>query len=84
MNTTGNKDINYLKTLNLVEFAYNLCQKNLKNDGVFITKIFQGKEEPKFFNELKKHFKKVQHFKPESSRKESVEVYIVEIRDKII
>ena len=79
MNTTGNKDIDHLKTFNLVESAYNLCQKILKNDGVFITKIFQGKEEPKFFNELKKHFKKVQHFKPESSRKESVEVYIVAI-----
>ncbi|MDR3289893.1 MAG: RlmE family RNA methyltransferase [Rickettsiales bacterium] len=76
-NTTGNKGIDHLRTMNLVEKAFEFAITVLKKDGVFITKIFQGAGEPEFFNGLKKYFTGVKHFKPESSRKESVEIYIV-------
>lgn len=76
-NTTGNKDIDHIRTANLVEEAFNFSLKILKEGGTFIAKVFQGGTEPKLFSEMKKKFKTVKHFKPNSSRKESVEIYVV-------
>lgn len=76
-NTTGNKDIDHIRTSALVEEAFNFSLKVLKNDGTFIAKIFQGGAEPELFKKMKQNFKIVKHFKPESSRKESVEMYVI-------
>lgn len=76
-NTTGNKDIDHIRTSALVEEAFNFAIKVLKKDGSFIAKVFQGGTEPELFKKMKQHFKTVKHFKPESSRKESVEMYVI-------
>ncbi len=76
-NTTGNKNIDHIRTSALVEEAYNFALKVLKEDGTFIAKVFQGGTEPELFKNMKQNFKTVKHFKPESSRKESVEIYVV-------
>lgn len=76
-NTTGNKDIDHLRTSALVEEAFNFSLKVLKHGGVFIAKVFQGGTEPKLFNIMKQNFQSVKHFKPNSSRKESVEMYVI-------
>ncbi len=76
-NTTGNKDIDHIRTSALVEEAFNFSLKVLKENGTFIAKVFQGGTEPKLFSEMKQKFKNVKHFKPNSSRKESVEMYVI-------
>jgi len=49
----------------------------LKNKGIFVSKFFMGSE----FEEIKRKangiFEKVVNFKPNSSKKESREVYII-------
>lgn len=76
-NTTGNKDIDHIRTSTLVEEAFNFSIKVLKKNGTFIAKVFQGGTEPKLFSEMKQKFKIIKHFKPDSSRKESVEMYVI-------
>lgn len=76
-NTTGNRDIDHLRTSALVEEAFNFSLNILKTGGSFIAKVFQGGTEPTLFKEMKQKFASVKHFKPDSSRKESVEMYVV-------
>ncbi len=76
-NTTGDKKTDNLRTSNLVENALDFATKVLKNDGSFIAKVFQGGAEKPIFDKLKANFKVVKHFKPESSRKDSVEMYVI-------
>ncbi|MDR2527285.1 MAG: RlmE family RNA methyltransferase [Rickettsiales bacterium] len=76
-NTTGDKNTDHIRTMELAETAFNFATKTLKEGGTFITKIFQGRDEPPFFLKCKKHFTDVKRFKPSSSRKESIESYII-------
>ena len=76
-NTTGNKNIDHIRTSALVEGAYDFSVRILKPDGTFVAKVFQGGTEPDLFLRMRKDFKSVKHFKPNSSRKESVEIYVV-------
>jgi 23S rRNA (uridine2552-2'-O)-methyltransferase len=76
-NTTGDKRTDHLRTLDLLEKAFDFSLKVLNRDGVFVGKVFQGGLEKKLFDRFKKNFASVKHFKPISSRKESVEMYIV-------
>ena len=75
-NTSGNKDLDSFRTGELCLKAMDLSIKILGNEGIFLSKIFMGS----IFNEInekaKKNFKKVIKFKPQSSKKESKEVYI--------
>lgn len=76
-NTTGDKRLDHLRTMNLVESALFFAKKVLKENGVFVSKVFQGGTEKELLDDLNKSFKVVKHFKPESSRKDSVEMYVV-------
>lgn len=76
-NTTGDKKTDQLRTSNLIESAIFFAKKVLKENGVFVAKVFQGGTEKNLFDILKANFKTVKHFKPNSSRKESKEIYVV-------
>lgn len=76
-NTTGDRRTDHTRTLNLVESALNFAVKVLKNNGDFVAKVFQGGTEKELFDKLKNNFKTIKHFKPESSRKGSVEMYVI-------
>ena len=45
--------------------------------GVFVTKIWKGSDEKEIIKILKNKFNKVSYFKPNSSRKDSVEIFII-------
>lgn len=76
-NTTGNHEIDHIRTANLslkaIEFAIKILNKN----GSFISKIFHGKEERELINKLKENFQCVKYFKPNASRKKSNEIYLI-------
>lgn len=76
-NTTGHKQTDHLKTVALVEAAADFAMRTLRPGGHFVSKVFQGGAEFSLLNELKERFQTVKHFKPESSRKGSPEIYLV-------
>ncbi len=76
-NTTGHRQTDHLKTVALVEAAADFALETLRPGGHFATKVFQGGAEKVLLDRLKRNFQKVQHAKPESSRKGSPEIYLV-------
>lgn len=76
-NTTGDRQTDHLRTTTLIESAFDFAIKVLKIDGSFVGKVFQGGTEKELFEKMKKYFSNVKHFKPESSRKDSVEMYVI-------
>ena len=77
VNTTGIKDIDSIQTGELCKEAMIFSKDLISDKGFFISKIFMGGS----FNEIvalaKKIFKEVKVFKPQSSRKESKESFII-------
>lgn len=76
-NTTGHQQTDHLRTINLVELGYEFAKEVLAPGGIFIAKVFQGGAEGTLLADVKKNFAKVGHFKPDASRKESPETYLV-------
>jgi 23S rRNA (uridine2552-2'-O)-methyltransferase len=76
-NTTGHKETDHIRIMNLCRQAFEFAKKILKPGGHFIAKIFMGGAEKDLLQEMKVSFTKVQHFKPKSSRKESTELYVI-------
>ncbi len=76
-NTTGMKDVDHLRIMGLLETAYAFACEILNKDGVFVAKIFQGGTEQNLLAEMKRRFETVKHAKPQASRKESSEFYVV-------
>ena len=61
----------------LLELALDTVRKTLKPGANFAAKMFQGSGSDDYVKELRKSFEKVLIRKPDASRKESREVYIV-------
>ena len=76
-NTTGQKAIDHIRTVYLVELAWDFARQVLAKNGAFIAKVFQGGTEKGLLDQLKKNFTSVKHIKPQASRKESPELYVV-------
>ncbi|MCC8416169.1 MAG: RlmE family RNA methyltransferase [Rickettsia endosymbiont of Gnoriste bilineata] len=83
-NTTGHTKTDHIRTLDLCEHAIDFALKILKPGGHFIAKIFRGGAENSALNRIKLNFHKVKHFKPSSSRKESVEIYLIALSRKSV
>mgnify|MGYP001450620367 FL=1 len=74
--TTGNKSLDSIRTNQLCADVINFSKDILKPKGVLVTKIFMGEDFLEVKKLAKSIFKKVNFFKPESSRKESKETYL--------
>ena len=74
--TTGNKSLDSIRTNQLCSEILKFSSKILKNNGVFISKLFMGEDFIEVKNLAKKLYKNVKFFKPESSRSESKETYL--------
>lgn len=81
-NTTGDKKTDHLRTSLLVESALDFALTVLKEGGCFVAKVFQGGVEKEIFDKLRQNFEIVKHFKPNSSRKDSVEIYVIAMNFK--
>lgn len=78
-NTTGHQQTDHLRTIALVEIAYEFAKEVLAENGIFIAKVFKGGAEAGLLSDIKKRFKKVSHAKPDASRQGSPEEYLVAI-----
>lgn len=76
-NTTGDHQTDHLRIIDLLESALVLAEKILNKNGVFVGKIFQGGSSDEILKKLRKNFSTVKYFKPDSSRKDSSETYLV-------
>ena len=76
-NTTGVPSVDHLRTMNLIELAYDFALQVLLPGGWFIAKIFAGGTDNQFLAQMKRNFQLVKHVKPPASRKDSVEYYVV-------
>lgn len=75
--TTGHRRTDHLRTMQLGEVAADFAVRSLAPGGSFLMKTFQGGTERSLLDTLKRSFTSVHHFKPESSRKESPELYLL-------
>ena len=76
-NTTGNKTVDSIRTNSLCTDVINFSLKALTKKGSLACKLFMGEDFLEVKNLAKKNFKNVDFFKPESSRSESKETYII-------
>ena len=75
--TTGHTATDHIRILGLAENAAHFAVEVLAPGGTFVCKLFQGGAEKTLLDMLKKHFTKVRHAKPPSSRSDSAELFIV-------
>lgn len=82
-NTTGDHTTDHLRIIALLEEALDLATKILKEGGSFVGKVFQGGSSDEILSKLRENFSTVKYFKPNSSRKDSSETYLVATGFKI-
>ena len=57
-NTTGHQQTDHLRTIALVEIAYDFAKEVLAEGGIFIAKVFKGGAEAGLLADIKKNFSK--------------------------
>tara|TARA_Y100001970_G_scaffold293319_1_gene439327 strand:- start:12072 stop:12659 length:588 start_codon:yes stop_codon:yes gene_type:complete len=75
-NTTGNKNLDSIRTNQLCLDLLDFSKEILNKDGIVVSKLFMGEDFQEIKLKAKKYFKKIDFFKPKSSRGESRETYI--------
>lgn len=74
---SGHRATDHLRIVALCEAAAWFACDVLTEDGAFVAKVLQGGAEGDLLTMLKQNFRKVVHFKPPASRKDSAEMYLV-------
>ncbi|CAO5675460.1 MAG: Ribosomal RNA large subunit methyltransferase E [Holosporales bacterium] len=73
----GIPSVDHDRIMNLLDIVVHFGVEHLAIGGHLVGKVLRGGAESSLLTVLKKYFKKVSHFKPESSRQESAEMYVV-------
>ena len=74
---TGHKQTDHLKIIDLAETALEFAMQILKPGGTFLCKVLRGGSEHEFLANLKQNFKTIKHIKPQSSRADSAELFVL-------
>lgn len=80
--TTGKKDVDAARSYNLSRAALAIAEAVLPAGAIFVCKIFQGPDFEEFIAAVKERFEACRIYKPQSTRKESRETYVVGISRK--
>jgi len=75
--TTGHTQTDHLRTVALCEAAYEFAIETLSVGGGFVAKVFKGGSEQELLARMKREFGIIRHSKPDASRSESPETYVV-------
>jgi len=75
--STGHKQTDHLRIISLCEEAFGIARECLSQGGVFVSKVLEGGAGSELQKELKANFSTVKTVKPDASRKDSSEKYIV-------
>ncbi len=76
-NASGQTSTDHLRIMGLCEAAAEFAFEVLAPGGVFIAKVLKGGTESQLLMQLKRNFETVKHAKPDASRKDSAESYVV-------
>jgi 23S rRNA (uridine2552-2'-O)-methyltransferase len=76
-NATGHKKTDQLKIIALVEAAAEFAREVLRPGGSFLAKVLQGGTEGALLAQLKRDYATVRHVKPQASRADSSELYLL-------
>jgi 23S rRNA (uridine2552-2'-O)-methyltransferase len=76
-NATGHKKTDQLKIMALVEAGIEFAREVLRPGGSFLTKVLQGGTDAPLLAALKRDFTTVKHVKPQASRADSAELYLL-------
>jgi 23S rRNA (uridine2552-2'-O)-methyltransferase len=76
-NTTGSSFTDQARSADLVRAVFSLARETLREGGTFLAKIFGGAEADAVFRELKPYFRELRRVRPEATRKESFELYLL-------
>lgn len=79
-NTSGIAVVDHAGSIRLGVAALRIAQKFLKEGGAFVVKIFQGEDLVTYVQMTKQYFNSVQVFRPQASRKESTEHFVVGVK----
>lgn len=74
---TGHRATDHLRIMELCALALDFAETVLRPGGGFVAKVLQGGTEAALLQRIKRRFATVKHAKPEASRKESAESYVV-------
>ncbi len=74
---TGHKQTDHIRIISLCETALDFAEEVLVPGGTFLAKVLQGGTEKTLLDKLKKGFETVRHVKPEASRSDSAELYVL-------
>jgi 23S rRNA (uridine2552-2'-O)-methyltransferase len=75
--TTGNRTVDTARSEALVEEVLKIARGMLKPGGSCVVKIFQGSDQKRIMDSMKKIFTAVKAFKPKACRSESFETYFI-------
>jgi 23S rRNA (uridine2552-2'-O)-methyltransferase len=75
--TIGKRDVDQYRSYMLARKTFQTAEKMLKENGNFLTKIFQSEHVTSFSRELEKKFTYVKQYRPRATRRGSFEMYIV-------
>ena len=76
-NTVGHQKTDHLRQMVLLEYAFDFACRALKPGGTFVAKSFTGGTTNELLKQIKEKFESVHHVKPNASRRDSVEMFIV-------
>lgn len=76
-NTSGNATRDTALSAALAEMARDVAVEHLNPGGSFVAKFFMGPDFEEYRNSLREHFSKVTVARPDSTRKQSREVFFV-------
>ncbi len=80
--TTGNRIVDTERSIQLIESIYNTALQVLTPGGNFVFKMFQGGKEKEILDDMKKHFNAVKILKPQASRINSFETFVIGLGKK--
>ncbi len=75
--TSGIAVVDHARSIQLAQASLDIARQFLKSGGGFVIKVFQGEDFDKFVSETKKYFRDVRVYRPDASRRESSEHYVV-------
>lgn len=76
-NTSGARLLDHCRQLELADAALAVATQTLGPRGAFVVKVFDGVDAPRFVARVKGAFSQVKRVKPEATRDESVEFFLV-------
>ncbi len=75
--TSGARFTDHVRSIELCTRALELSDRVLRPGGAFVCKAFEGSELNEFVAQVKTRFAQVRRIKPEATRDESVELFVV-------